>query len=184
MSDSAVPTIDLFDLGSKGLQHHGLRRANERAVLTVVGFNPGHSNAEIARMSGLAPQTVSAILNDIEAAGLITRGEVLRGRRGQPATPIFLRPDGAYSIGVEIGWRHAEVLAINMHATVVAHRHLSYAESDLAILPSASGLPISAWACPAPCMQRHGHSRPTPAARPAPCHRASLPSLKSAPALR
>lgn len=40
-------------------------------------------------MSGLAPQTVSAILNDVEAAGLIVRGEVLRGRRGQPATPIF-----------------------------------------------------------------------------------------------
>jgi predicted NBD/HSP70 family sugar kinase len=126
----------LFDLGSKGLQHHGLRRANERAVLTVIGFNPGLSNAEIARMSGLAPQTVSAILNDIEAAGLITRGEVLRGRRGQPATPIFLRADGAYSIGVEIGWRHAEVLAIDMHASVVARRHITYTESDLAALPA------------------------------------------------
>lgn len=141
MSDSAVPTIDLFDLGAKGLQHHGLRRANERAVLTVVGFNPGLSNAEIARMSGLAPQTVSAILNDIEAAGLIARGEVLRGRRGQPATPIFLRADGAYSIGVEIGWRHAHVLAINLYASVIGQRHLTYAESDLAALPAQlSGL--------------------------------------------
>lgn len=141
MSNSAVPTIDLFNLGSRGLQHHGLRRANERAVLTAVGFNPGLSNAEIARMSGLAPQTVSAILNNIEAAGLITRGEVLRGRRGQPATPIFLRADGAYSIGVEIGWRHADVLAIDMHASIVAHRHLTYAESDLAaLLPQVAGL--------------------------------------------
>lgn len=134
MSDSAVPTIDLFDLGARGLQHHGLRRANERAVLTVVGFNPGLSNAEIARMSGLAPQTVSAILNDVEAAGLIVRGEVLRGRRGQPATPIFLKPEGAYSIGIEIGWRHADVLAIDLHAAIVAHRHLDYAEADLAVL--------------------------------------------------
>ena len=58
MSDSTNPTIDIFNLGSKGLQHNGLRRANERAVLTVIGFNPGLSNAEIARMSGLAPQTV------------------------------------------------------------------------------------------------------------------------------
>lgn len=134
MSDSAVPTIDLFDLGAKGLQHHGLRRANERAVLTVVGFNPGLSNAEIARMSGLAPQTVSAILNDVEAAGLIVRGEVLRGRRGQPATPIFLRAEGAYSIGIEIGWRHADILAINLHGVVVAQRHLDYAEADLSVL--------------------------------------------------
>lgn len=136
MSESAVPTIDLFDLGARGMQHHGLRRANERAVLTVVGFNPGLSNAEIARMSGLAPQTVSAILNDVEAAGLIARGEVLRGRRGQPATPIFLRSDGAYSIGIEIGWRHADVIAINLHASIVAHRHLDFVEADLAALPA------------------------------------------------
>lgn len=135
MSDSAVPTIDLFDLGAKGLQHQGLRRTNERAVLTVIGFNPGLSNAEIARMSGLAPQTVSAILNDVEQAGLITRGAVLRGRRGQPATPIFLKPEGAYSIGIEVGWRHAHVLAIDLTGSIVAHRHIDYGDADLARLP-------------------------------------------------
>lgn len=140
MSDVPVPTIDVFDLGSKGLQHRGLRRANERAVLTVVGFNPGLSNAEIARMSGLAPQTVSAILNDVEAVGLITRGEVLRGRRGQPATPIFLKADGAYSIGVEIGWRHADIVAIDLNGSLVAHRRISYLEADLADLPGQIGV--------------------------------------------
>jgi DNA-binding MarR family transcriptional regulator len=41
-------------------------------------------------LSGLSPQTVSAILATLEADGLITRGPVLRGRRGQPATPIIL----------------------------------------------------------------------------------------------
>ncbi|WP_317186578.1 ROK family transcriptional regulator [Devosia sp. BK] len=135
MNDSAAPTIDLFNLGSRGLQHHGLRRANERAVLTVVGFNPGLSNAEIARMSGLAPQTVSAILNDIEAVGLIVRGEVLRGRRGQPATPIFLRAEGSFGIGVELSWGHADIVAINLHAKPLAHRHLCYEEPDFAALP-------------------------------------------------
>lgn len=134
MNDSTNPTIDIFNLGSKGLQHNGLRRANERAVLTVIGFNPGLSNAEIARMSGLAPQTVSAILNDIEAAGLIKRGDVLRGRRGQPATPIHLRAEGGYSIGIEVGWLHADVIAINLHGLVVAQRHIDYCEADLEAL--------------------------------------------------
>src|SRR6218665_2012319 len=110
------PVRDAFDGGGRGLQHQGLRRANERAVLSVVGFNPGVSNADIARLSGLAPQTVSAILAEIDRAGLITRGEVLRGRRGQPATPIFLKADGAFSIGVEIGWRHLDVLLLNLNA--------------------------------------------------------------------
>ncbi|SFV38264.1 Sugar kinase of the NBD/HSP70 family, may contain an N-terminal HTH domain [Devosia crocina] len=134
MTEPDVPTIDLFDLGSRGLQHHGLRLANERAVLTVVAINPGLSNAEIARISGLAPQTVSAILTEIEGAGLIERGEVLRGRRGQPATPIFLKASGAYSIGIELGWRHADIMIINLGVEVVAHRHVLYEEADLSAL--------------------------------------------------
>lgn len=130
MSSSTQPLRDIFDAGGRGLQHHGLRRANERAVLTVVGFNPGVSNAEIARLSGLAPQTVSAILADIERQGLITRGEVLRGRRGQPATPIFLRAEGAYSIGVEIGWRHLQVILLDLGGQVLAERRRAHAYPD------------------------------------------------------
>ncbi|WEK03846.1 MAG: ROK family transcriptional regulator [Candidatus Devosia phytovorans] len=126
---------DVFDAGGRGLQHHGLRRANERAVLTLIGFNSGVSNAEIARLSGLAPQTVSAILIDLEQDGLITRGPVLRGRRGQPATPIFLRSEGAYSIGVELGWRHVDVVMIDLTANVLGTRRWHYDFPDARTLP-------------------------------------------------
>ncbi|SEP65603.1 Sugar kinase of the NBD/HSP70 family, may contain an N-terminal HTH domain [Devosia sp. YR412] len=131
MTVTSEPVRDVFDAGGRGLQHHGLRRANERAVLTLIGFNSGVSNADIARLSGLAPQTVSAILADIERAGLISRGPVLRGRRGQPATPIFLRAEGAFSIGVEIGWRHVEVLLLDLAANVRSTRrwHFDYPDA-------------------------------------------------------
>lgn len=132
MSSTIEPLPDMFDAGGRGLQHQGLRRANERAVLTVIGFNPGVSNADIARLSGLAPQTVSAILVDIDHAGLIARGEVLRGRRGQPATPIYLKADGAFSIGVEIGWRHVDVLLLDLHATVRDRQRRHYRYPDAA----------------------------------------------------
>ena len=127
---TSEPVRDAFDAGGRGLQHHGLRRANERAVLTVIGFNPGVSNADIARLSGLAPQTVSAILTDLDGLGLIARGEVLRGRRGQPATPISLHPEGAFSIGIEIGWRHVDVLLLNLHAQVLARRRRDHVFPD------------------------------------------------------
>lgn len=130
MSQIPEEVRDIFDAGGRGLQHTGLRKANERAVLTLVAFNPGVSNAEISRLSGLAPQTVSAILVDVERAGLITRGQVLRGRRGQPATPIFLKADGRFAIGCEIGWRHMEAVLINMHGQVLARRHVDYAWPD------------------------------------------------------
>lgn len=112
------------------MRHKGLRQANERTVLTVVAFNSGVSNAEIARMSGLAPQTVSAILANLERDGLVERGPALRGRRGQPATPILLKSDGGFAIGVELGWRHAEIVLLNMHAQVLGQRHLDYSYPD------------------------------------------------------
>jgi predicted NBD/HSP70 family sugar kinase len=131
---TSEPVRDAFDAGGRGLQHQGLRRANERAVLTVIGFNPGVSNADIARLSGLAPQTVSAILTDLDGMGLIARGEVLRGRRGQPATPISLHTEGAFAIGVEIGWRHVDVLLLNLHAQVLVHRHRNHVFPDAATI--------------------------------------------------
>jgi predicted NBD/HSP70 family sugar kinase len=124
------PVRDVFDARGRGLQHQGLRKANERAVLTVIGFNPGVSNADIARQSGLAPQTVSAILADLDSAGLIVRGEVLRGRRGQPATPIFLQPEGAFAVGVEVGWRHLEVLLVNLNGQVLGRRRRNHDYPD------------------------------------------------------
>ena len=131
---STEPLRDMFDAGGRGLHHQGLRRANERAVLSIIGFNPGVSNADISRLSGLAPQTVSAILVDIERLGLIVRGEVLRGRRGQPATPIFLKPDGALAIGVNIGWQHVTVLLLNMHAQVLGQRRRTQPFPDAATI--------------------------------------------------
>lgn len=124
------PVRDVFDARGRGLQHQGLRKANERAVLTVIAFNPGVSNADIARQSGLAPQTVSAILADLDTAGLIMRGEVLRGRRGQPATPISLHPEGAFAVGVEIGWRHLEVLLVNLHGQVLQRQRRDHDYPD------------------------------------------------------
>jgi predicted NBD/HSP70 family sugar kinase len=130
MSKAAGPTRDIFDAGGRGMRHKGLRQANEKTVLTVVGFNSGVSNAEISRMSGLAPQTVSAILANLERDGMIERGPALRGRRGQPATPILLKSDGGFAIGVELGRRHADIVLLNMHAQVLGHRHVDYAYPD------------------------------------------------------
>lgn len=130
MYKTSEPTKDVFDSGRRGLRHYGVRRANEKTVLTVVAFNSGVSNAEIARISGLAPQTVSAILIDLERQGLISRGPVLRGRRGQPATPILLNEDGGMAIGVEIGWRHLDVVLLSMHARVLRHHHAEHDYPD------------------------------------------------------
>lgn len=121
---------DVFEPMARGFAQAGVRLANERAVLTLIAMNPGSSNAELARLSGLGPQTTSRIVAELEARGLVMRGQVLRGRRGQPATPLFLNPQGAYTIGIEIGWRHFEVLLFEMSGKTLASVRRTYAWPD------------------------------------------------------
>jgi predicted NBD/HSP70 family sugar kinase len=98
--------------------------------LGVISLRPGLSNAELSRATELAPQTVSAVLEELEEQHLVTRGEVLRGRRGQPATPLFMNPVGALAIGAEIGWRHLEVTLVGIGTQVLGRIRRDYDYPD------------------------------------------------------
>ncbi len=121
---------DFFEPAGRGVQHASLRAANRRAVLTTITFSPGISNAEVSRRTGLAPQTASAIVTELEDDGLITRGDVLRGRRGQPATPLYLDYGGAYGIGCEISWRHIDITLINLGSEDLGRYRRDFAYPD------------------------------------------------------
>ena len=123
---------DFFEPAGRGVQHASLRAANRRAVLTTITFSPGISNAEVSRRTGLAPQTASAIVTELEDDGLVTRGDVLRGRRGQPATPLYLDYGGAYGIGCEISWRHIDIKLINLGSEDLGHYRRDFAYPDAA----------------------------------------------------
>jgi predicted NBD/HSP70 family sugar kinase len=111
-----------------------VRQTNQRAILSVISLQPGVTNAELSRVTGLAPQTVSAVLVSLEVSHLITRGEVRRGKRGQPATPVFMNPTGAFTVGAEIGWNHIEVCLVGIGAVTVSHYRRDYAYPDAATI--------------------------------------------------
>ncbi len=126
----AKPDNEAVEPGTRKMAAGELRAINERAVLTAVAAGGGLSGAEIARQTGLAAQTVSRILLDLESADLVLRGEVRRGMRGQPATPILLNPDGAYSFGCELGWRHIEIVLRNLGGEILARHRRDYPFPD------------------------------------------------------
>ena len=96
-----------------GANQTNVRAHNERLVLTLVRRFGSLPSSEIARRSGLSAQTVSVIIRALEADGLLLRGTPQRGRVGQPSVPLMLNPDGAYSIGLKIGRRSAELVLVN-----------------------------------------------------------------------
>lgn len=125
---------DVFQNLSARMAVSGLRQNNERAVMTSVAMGVGVSAAEIARTTGLGAQTVARIVNELERQNLLFRGEPRRGHRGQPAVPIYVNPDGAYSIGCEVGWRSLHMLIRNMTGQILLEHHVDYPYPDSSFL--------------------------------------------------
>lgn len=110
----------------RGTNQSGMRAQNERLVLTLLRRNGSLAKAEIARLTGLSAQTVSVIMRALEADGLIERGEPRRGRIGQPSVPMHLAPNGACFLGLKVGRRSVELVAIDFVGRVHGTRQKTH----------------------------------------------------------
>lgn len=111
---------------NRGSNQIGVRAYNERLVLALVRRHGQLARADIARLTGLSAQTVSVIIRALEKDGLITQGERVRGRVGQPSMPMRLAADGVFSFGLKIGRRSAEIILMDFLGTIRERRHITY----------------------------------------------------------
>ncbi len=114
-------------LQSRGSNQVAVRQYNERLVLQTIRLQGPMPKAELARLVGLTPQTITHIVRDLESAGLLVRGEPERGRVGQPSVPFDLNPNGAQSIGIHIGRRSTAIVLINQIGHINAKLSIIYA---------------------------------------------------------
>lgn len=114
-----------FDV--EGTNQTGVRERNERLVLSILRREGPLPKAEIARRTGLSAQTASVIMRALESDGLISKGEKVRGRVGQPSVPMAIEPKGAYFLGLSVGRRSVELILTNFSGEEIAHRRGSYA---------------------------------------------------------
>ncbi|WP_152046412.1 ROK family transcriptional regulator [Aureimonas psammosilenae] len=111
MSETA--TVPSPDERLRGSTQANLRARNERAVLTLIRSEGVMAKAEIARRTGLSAQTASVIMRSLEGEELVLRDAPQRGRVGQPSVPMRLNPDGAFSLGLKIGRRSADMILMD-----------------------------------------------------------------------
>lgn len=109
-----------------GVNQSGIRDYNERLILSILQFERAVPAAELARRTGLSKPTVSTILRNLEADGLVRRGKPVRGKVGKPSIPMELDPDGVFSIGLKIGRRSADLVLLDLSGTVRGQMHTTY----------------------------------------------------------
>nr|WP_284341082.1 ROK family transcriptional regulator [Devosia nitrariae] len=108
---------------NRGTNQAGGRLYNERLVLSLIRRHRNLPKAEIARTTGLSPQTVSIIVNQLEADGLLKRLAPLRGRVGQPLVPYALEPRGAFFLGLKVGRRSSDVVLLDFEGNALGRIH-------------------------------------------------------------
>src|SRR5258706_7838660 len=117
-----------------GSNQVGMRQFNERIVLQAIRVHGSLPTVDVGRLRRLSMQTVSMIVDRLIDDGLLVKQPRVRGRIGQPSVPIALRPDGAFTIGIKVGRRSLDVLAMDFVGNVCSRDVLDYAYPDPATL--------------------------------------------------
>jgi predicted NBD/HSP70 family sugar kinase len=112
---------------SRGTHQPGLRAYHARLLLSLIRRHGSLPKAEIARRTGLSPQTISVIIRRLEADGLLSKEKPQRGKVGQPLVPFSLNPDGAYFIGLKVGRRSGDLILLDLAGNRRAKIHQTYA---------------------------------------------------------
>jgi predicted NBD/HSP70 family sugar kinase len=105
---------------SGGATQAETRVYNERLVISLIRRHGQLSKADLTRLTGLAPQTLTTIVNRAAEGGLLIRLKPVRGRLGQPSVPFALNPDAAYAFGLKIGHRSADVALVDFVGEIIA----------------------------------------------------------------
>lgn len=106
----------------KGTNQVAVRGYNERLVLQLVRKHGALTKAEATRATGLSANATSVIFRSLEGEGLLVRDEPIRGRIGQPSTPLRINPDAHHYVSLKIGRRSLELAVVNFIGKTVSSK--------------------------------------------------------------
>ena len=100
-----------------------LREEGRLRVLQALYDSAGTSRPELGRVTGLSRATVSSLVADMIAAGLVCEGNGLaepeNRSMGRPAQPLSLNRSAAYAVGADIGHTHVRVALCDLYGSPV-----------------------------------------------------------------
>lgn len=112
------------DVRPEGFQRQ--RELGRLRILDTLLHSPPMSRAELAETLGQSRATVTALVQALEYAGLISQrpdeGQDRRGALGRPPLQVSLAADAAFAIGVDLGHRHVRTAVCDLAGGAVALR--------------------------------------------------------------
>ena len=105
-----------------------MKQLNVSAVLKVIRDNGSLSRAEIAKLTGLTPASVTNITKILIEDKILVEGKIGESSGGRPPIILELNPNARYVIGVCIGVGIIEVVITNLSAMVIIKKSIKIEE--------------------------------------------------------
>lgn len=116
-----------FQRGSLG----GLRDHNRQHVIQALSLNGLASRADLTRLTGLSRTTVSSLVSELMATGLVVEREsasvVAPGSGGgRPAVLLALDRSAGAAVGLDFGHSHIRVAVADLAHTILSEEEIAF----------------------------------------------------------
>lgn len=101
-----------------------MKQLNVSAVLKVIKDNGSLSRAEIAKLTGLTPASVTNITKLLIEDDFLIESKIGESSGGRPPIILELNPNARYVVGVGIGVGVVDVVITNLSANIIIKRSM------------------------------------------------------------
>src|SRR3954468_19691147 len=110
--------------GNSGGSLERLREANRLRVVEALRLRGSASRSDLVEITGLSRTTITSLISDLHARGLITADGSDRSSRARGRPPVLLRlaPAAGAALGVGFGHSHVHVAVADLSSTILAER--------------------------------------------------------------
>ncbi len=107
-----------------------LRRMNERRILEMIQAQGGLSRAELVRLTGISPPTVSKLVRSLLASHFLEEGDAAGAALGRPARVLRPANRAASVLGAVVDIRECSIAATGLDGQLQDERIIRFATPD------------------------------------------------------
>ncbi|KQN90128.1 ROK family transcriptional regulator [Sphingomonas sp. Leaf231] len=110
--------------------------ANERVLLELLSRIGPASRADLARLTGLAPHSITRLIEPLLTRELLSESTPIAAGRGKPSAKLSLVGHAAFSVGLSVMTDAISLVLLNLAGTIAGVRNERLA--DAAIAPACT----------------------------------------------
>ncbi len=113
------------------LRKSAMRQANERLILSAIRRHPSVSRADIVRITGISPSSVTFIVKRLKRERILYEERLAQHSRvGRRPTALRLRAGARIAIGVQISHAGARIAMADLNDTPLAEKVVPWSPSS------------------------------------------------------